>query len=149
MAIASLAVGIGASTILFSFANAFLFRPVHAADPEQLVQLFTSDFDGPPHLYGASSYADYEAFRALPVFDGLLASARAAATLSAEERPDVMPGLFVSDNYFDVLGVRPSRGRFFRAENTRLGHIRSLFSAKMRGAADSPPIPPSSAATSN
>jgi putative ABC transport system permease protein len=116
VAIASLAIGIGASTVLFSFANAFLFRPVHAARPEQLVALFTSDFDGPPHFYGGSSYPDYETFRQLPVFDGVLASARATATLSDQERPDVIGGLFVSGNYFDVLGLHPSRGRFFRAE---------------------------------
>jgi predicted permease len=116
VAIASLAIGIGASTVLFSFANAFLFRPLHAARPEQLIQIFTSHFDGPPHLYGGSSYADYERFREIPVFGGLFASARATATLSAEERPDVIGGLFVSGNYFEVLGLRPSRGRFFHAD---------------------------------
>ena len=47
VAIASLAVGIGASSVLFSFANSLLFRPLHAAHPEQLIQIFTSDFDGP------------------------------------------------------------------------------------------------------
>ena len=40
-----------------------------------MIQVFTSDFDGP--LYGGSSYADYEDFRAVPVFNGLLASMRA------------------------------------------------------------------------
>jgi predicted permease len=119
VAIASLAVGIGASTVLFSFANSFLFRPVHAARPEQVVEIFTSDFDGPPHIYGGSSYPDYEAFRDVPVFDGLLAWMRATATLSEEARPDVMSGLLVSGNYFDVLGLRPSRGRFFGAEENR------------------------------
>ena len=39
--------------VLFSFANSFLFRPLHAANPEQVIAVFTSDFDGPPHLYGA------------------------------------------------------------------------------------------------
>jgi hypothetical protein len=116
VAIASLAVGIGASTVLFSFADGFLFRPIHAARPEQVIQLFTSGFDGP--LYGGSSYADYEDLRAAPAFAGLLAWARATATLSDAERPDVMGGLLVSGNYFDVLGVHPSRGRFFRPEES-------------------------------
>ena len=107
VAIASLAVGIGASTVLFSFANAFLFRPVHAAHPERLVQVFTSDFDGPPHLYGGSSYADYEDFREIPVFDGLLASARATATLGVEERPDVVGGLLRLGQLFRCPGVAP------------------------------------------
>ena len=117
VAIASLAAGIGASTVLFSFANSFVLRPIPAAHPEQLVQLFTSDADGP--LYGSSSYPDYEQIRRAPVFAGLLAWARASATLSDAERADVLEGLLVSGNYFDVLGLRPSLGRFFRPEENQ------------------------------
>jgi predicted permease len=117
VAIASLAAGIGASTVLFSVANGFLFRPIHAARPEQVIQVFTSDFDGP--LYGGSSYADYEDFREVPVFDGLLAWMRARVTLSGGERSDMLTAFLVSGNYFDVLGLRPWRGRFFRAEENR------------------------------
>lgn len=117
VAIASLAVGIGASTVLFSVANSLLFRPLHAVNAEQLIQLFTSSAGG--SIYGGSSYADYEAFRELPVFSDLLASTRVNATLSSDERPDVIAGLLVSGNYFEVLGLRPSLGRYFRAEESR------------------------------
>jgi putative ABC transport system permease protein len=119
VAIASLAVGIGASTVLFSLANSFLFRPLNASNPDQLLQIFTSGFEGGRH--GGSSYPDYESFREVPVFSGLLASARVEATLSNEERPDVIAGLLVSANYFDVLGLRPSPGRFFRPEENHAG----------------------------
>src|SRR5215207_9041443 len=54
---ARLQFGIGASTLLFSFANTLLFRPIQASNPKELLEVFTSDFDGP--LYGGSSYADY------------------------------------------------------------------------------------------
>jgi predicted permease len=118
VAIVSLAIGIGASTVLFSFANAFLFRPVHARNPSELVQVFTSGSQG--SLYGGSSYPDYEDFRdSAGIFGGLLASARARATLSDAERPEPIAGLLVSGNYFEVLGLQPSRGRFFAAEETR------------------------------
>jgi predicted permease len=116
VAIASVALAIGASTVVFSFANSFLFRPLHAADPDRLVQIFTSSSSGNP--YSGSSYADYEAFREVPAFSGVLASMRAKGTLSDEERPDVIAGLLVSGNYFDVLGLRPSRGRFFAPEES-------------------------------
>jgi predicted permease len=119
VAIASLAVGIGASTVIFSFANGVLFRPLPAASPEELVQLFTSNSSGRRH--GGSSYADYEDFRKLPVFDGLLAWTRAGATLSGHERPDLVQGHLVSGNYFDVLGLRAYRGRFFQPEESRAG----------------------------
>ena len=52
VAIASLAVGIGASTVAFSFVNTLLFRPVHAAGGDQLIQVFTSDSGG--KIYGGS-----------------------------------------------------------------------------------------------
>jgi len=118
VAIVSLAAGIGISTVIFSFANSFLFRPLHAANPSEIVQLFTSDFDGP--AYGASSYADYEDFRdRSTVFSGLLASMRTRAALSDRERPELINGVFVSSNYFEVLGLQPSRGRFFLPDENR------------------------------
>jgi predicted permease len=113
VAIASLAVGIGASTVAFSFANALVFRPVSGTSGVPLIRLFTSNTRGGP--YGGSSYADYLDFQAVPVFNGLLADARVQATLSNRERSDVVEGLLVSSNYFDVLGLRPSRGRLLRA----------------------------------
>ena len=42
VAIVSLAVGISVATLLFSFANSFLFRPLHAARPGELLEVFTS-----------------------------------------------------------------------------------------------------------
>lgn len=117
VAIASLAVGIGASTVLFSVANSLLFRPLHADRPTELIQIFTSDFSGP--LYGGSSYADFESFRGLPVFEGLLAWMRVRATLSDDGQANVIDGLLVSGNYFDVLGLRASRGRFFSSEESQ------------------------------
>jgi len=119
VAIVSLAVGIGASTVAFSFVNTLVFRPVHAAKSEQLIQVFTSDSGG--KLYGASSYPDYEDFKALSVFSGLLAATPTEATLSGPERSDVVSGVLTSPNYFEVLGLQPSRGRFFGAADSRPG----------------------------
>ena len=115
VAIASLAAGIGLSTLVFSFASSFVLRPIHAASPSQIVQLFPGDVDGPS--FGAASYADYEDIRdRTPVFSGLLASTRVRATLSDGRRRDIVAGVLVSENYFEVLGLRPSAGRFFRPE---------------------------------
>lgn len=41
------------------------------------------------------------------------------ATLSDDDRPDVISGLLVSGNYFEVLGLQPSHGRFFRPEENQ------------------------------
>ena len=150
VAIASLAVGIGASTVLFSFANtlpvpAASRRPSGTADPA-LHQRFRW-----PSLYGGSSYADYEDFRAVPVFSGLLASTRAEATLSDEERPDVdrWPARLRQLLRRPRPAARRTDGSFAPRKTRRRGHIRSSCSATTRGAADSAPIPRSPAASSN
>ena len=62
VAIATVALGIGANTAIFSFVNAVLFKaPGGVQDPEHVVEIFTSDFSGP--LYSSSSYPDFEEFR--------------------------------------------------------------------------------------
>ena len=114
VAVVSLAVGIGAATVLFSFANAWLFRPLPVADPEHLVEVFTGSSGGAPR--GGSSYPDFEDFRGSGVFAGLAASMRVRATLTDAERADMFHGLLVSGDYFDVLGLRPFRGRFFQKD---------------------------------
>jgi predicted permease len=118
VAIVSLAVGIGASSVIFSFANAFLFRPLPGTHPSPLMRVFTSNASGP--LYGSCSYPDYQDLRdRTSVFSDLLAYRRAKATLSDSGQSAMMPGALVSANYFGVLGLRPSLGRFFLPEENR------------------------------
>jgi len=107
MAIAILAVGIGANTAIYSLIDAILLRPLPAvAEPGRLVDL-TGDSV------------------ALPVYETLRDEARTTAALAAQSDRSMSllhggvarmaSGLVVSDNYFDVLRVRPALGRFFRA----------------------------------
>jgi predicted permease len=113
VAIISLAVGIGAATVLFSFANAWLFRPLAVADPRAVVQVFTSGFEG--SVRGGNSYPDFEDFGRTGVFSGLAASMAVQATLTEGDRSDVLSGLLVSPGYFEVLGLEPARGRLFNS----------------------------------
>jgi putative ABC transport system permease protein len=129
----TLALGLGANITVFSMMNEFLLRPLHVERPEELVFLMQKN----PKLevpYGFS-YADYRDMRASMTgapategsptrpFSGLLAEAMFTVNLGeAGQIPERAWVHAVSDNYFEVLGVRAARGRLFRPdEATRAG----------------------------
>ena len=113
VAILTLALGIGANATIFSLVDAILLRPpAHVAQPERLVAVYTSDYSGP--LHGASSYPDVRDFRLQKhVFSGVLAYSPRVAGIGEGDRVQRVGLEVVTENYFDVLGVRPAEGRFF------------------------------------
>ena len=116
VAIASLALGIGANTAIFSLFDQVLLRSLPVADPARLV-LFHSEGQDPgwataDNFDTVYSYPMYKDFRdRTPVFDGVIARAGASATVvepagAANARVEM-----VSGNFFQVLGVRAAMGR--------------------------------------
>ena len=107
-AILTLALGIGANVVVFSILNGLLLRPLSVPQPENLVQItrgITSDWH---------SYPDYRDFRDRdPSFSGMLASSYIRTGVSIGAATQKSWGNAVSANYFDVLGLEPSLGRFF------------------------------------
>ncbi|HKI01138.1 MAG TPA: ABC transporter permease [Thermoanaerobaculia bacterium] len=115
-AIASLALGIGANALIFTFLNALFLKSLPVAEPGRLVALYALDLDKQDLL--PLSYPDADDLRKAEgrVFSGLAAYRNIMAALSHGGEPAQLQGEIVSGNYFDVLGVRPAHGRFFRAE---------------------------------
>jgi macrolide transport system ATP-binding/permease protein len=118
-AVLAIAIGIGANTTVFSFINALLLRPiVGVSDPARLVEVYTSDFSS--GLYGSSSYPDYRDFRdQTDAFAGLAAFQETVAsfTVAGDDVPERSGGVYVTGNYFDVLGVKPAAGRLFKPQD--------------------------------
>jgi predicted permease len=116
----SLALGIGANSAVFSLADAILLRPLPIAAPGSVFTISTTTPDNP---FGAVSYPDYRDFRDKSrSFDGLVAyqfSTFGVAT-SARDVPQMRLGMMVSDNFFRVLGVEPTVGRGFLAEEGKV-----------------------------
>jgi predicted permease len=107
VAVASLALGIGANTAIFSLVNAVMLRDLPVRDPQALVLVGMAGGD-------ATSFTNplWEQVRDhAGVFDGVLAYGSATFNLaeSGEERP--ADGLWVSGSFFNVLGVRAALGR--------------------------------------
>ena len=118
VAILSLALGIGATTTVFSLANAALFRPLPVKDPSTLVTIHQAG-PGGSRLH-VISYPDYEEYRrrAAPLVD-LLAWCEAPVSLSLDGRAQQAYGIIVSGNYFPVLGIRAAAGRLLSVQDDR------------------------------
>ncbi len=110
----TLALGIGANTAIFSIIDSLLLKPLPVRDPSQLV-LVTDTSDGGQESW---TYPIWEQIRELrDVFAGAAASASTDASfnLSQGGETDVVNGLWVSGEFFDVLGVPAALGRTFSA----------------------------------
>jgi putative ABC transport system permease protein len=120
VALLTLALGIGLNTAMFSLLNTFLLRPLPFPESERLFQLYRADAGSQTGGHSAPNFRDIQE-AASDVAD--LALLRTwGYTLAVPGRP---AGVFnthrVSTGVFDVLGVQPQLGRFFRAEEDAPG----------------------------
>ncbi len=115
----TLALGVGANSVVFSVLNALILRPLALPDAQQLVFFnrvgaTTGNSSSSP----AQSFPDYRELRnANHSFSGLAAYRfeRTGVDLAGAVRQGW--DIEASANYFDVLGVRPALGRFFHASD--------------------------------
>ena len=117
IALITLAIGIGANTIMFSVVNTLLFRPLPVKDPDRLVRC---EFD----KFRLVIYSGYLYLRDNnPVFSDLISHnyARRTCTLVRDGIVRHVDPLYVTANYFDVLGVAPLYGRTFLPEEEVAG----------------------------
>ncbi len=117
----SLALGIGANTTIFTIVNGLLLTPIPVHDPSTLGMVFMTDsvtgsiggFGG----YLPMSFPNYEDIRDQnDVFERMTAVSFGGGIVSGEDEPMQLPGFMVTHEYFDVLGIEPELGRFFRPD---------------------------------
>src|SRR5579859_5739665 len=114
VSISSLAIGIGATSAMFSFADALLLRPLPVMEPGRIAAVNTATTSAFANT--ALSYPDYRDYRdGNHTFDGLLAAGFSSFGIkqAAADLPKVTYGMYVSGNFFQVLGVQPIHGRGF------------------------------------
>src|SRR5689334_7033264 len=122
VAVATLALGIGANGAIFSVVNAVLLRPLPFEEPDRLVRLSMAWKGKPTGVYSPQNFLDLEgearSFESLAVFDGH------GMTLTGRGQPARLEGAEVSATFFDSLRVRPALGRGFAAGENEPGHTR-------------------------
>jgi putative ABC transport system permease protein len=113
--------GIGASATVFSVVNTLILRPLPFVNPEQLVWIANRDTSG---LSGQTTQVGHmldlrQRAQSLSAIAGYFAFYGVGDNLlSGRGEPERFSGVPVSENFFDVLGVRPLLGRVFNAEES-------------------------------
>jgi predicted permease len=121
-AILIVALGIGASSTVFSVVNALLVRPLPFQDPARLAWVANHDVSG---LSGQTTQVQYlidlrARSRSLGEVAGYMAFYGVGDNLlSGDGAPERLSGVPVSENFFQVLGVQPQIGRLFTADECK------------------------------
>jgi putative ABC transport system permease protein len=120
--IITLALGIGASTTIFSVVNSIVLRPLPYEQPERLVRVYT-EFHGKLSLkrFWMSPPEFDDLTRGCRSCEGVGAWARGSASLAGGDRPIRVDAAYVTHQLLPLLGVRPLLGRWFDAKEDRPG----------------------------
>ncbi|MFC1766095.1 ABC transporter permease, partial [Planctomycetota bacterium] len=132
VAILTLALGLTINALVFSYVNDLYLRPLPAPQPEQLVRLFQRspqvdsliDFSYPDSFDLHQGLADpNQRYPGLAQsFTGLAAYRRVPVHIGRSDGPQERSWVeMVSNNYFEVLEIKPLLGRFFLAEDQQPG----------------------------
>ena len=122
IAIATLALGIGANTAIFSVVNAVLLRPLPLKEPDRLMTFWhAAPAKGLAHMDLNEALVAYYRERTR-TFESLAAFEGGEFSLTGVGEPEVLEAAVVTYNYFSVLGREPLHGRTFTAQEDTPGN---------------------------
>jgi len=119
VSVLTMAVGIGATTAIFSAVDAVLIRPLPFPNPEQLVSLWSKMPQWDQDPVAGPDYLDWA--RDSDAFSTLTAGAIDDPTVTGYGDPEHLYGIQVTPNFFQTLGVKPAIGRPFLAGEDQPG----------------------------
>jgi putative ABC transport system permease protein len=122
VAVLTLAVGIGASSAVFSVVNSVLLKPLPYPQEQRLVMIWeTKAREGRDHNVVAPANFLYWQEHST-TFEQLAAFFDDTSTLTGEGEPEEIPSQGISTNLFSLLGISPILGRDFSSDEGRRGH---------------------------
>ena len=124
IAVITLALGIGANSAIFSAINALLLKPLPIPNQDRVVAIWDKNPSrGVDH--NEVAFANYLDWRAQnQSFDQLALERWWSTNLTGGDTPERIQGFLVSANFFDVVGVKPVKGRNFLEEENQPGKDR-------------------------
>lgn len=115
--VGTLALGIGATTSIYSVVDGVLLKPLPFPDPSALVRV-TSDFQKLDLRNAGLSQPELEDYASRAgAFEAIAGIWPITANITGGDRPERVEVLLVSPNYFDLLGARAAAGRTFTASD--------------------------------
>jgi len=124
VAVACLALGIGANATMFGIVDALMFKaPAHIANPDGVVRIYVA-YPAHDGAHGGESpqtgYGTYEAYRDnVPAFREVAAYYADETTIGRGENARPMNVVLVTPSFFRALGTQPALGRFFAPDEER------------------------------
>lgn len=125
VAVATIALAIGANTAMFSFVNGMLLSPLPYPDSDRIVRVLERLPDGRLNSISTLNYLDWA--KQNTVFDHLAAEVGWRTTLTGVNEPLAIRGARVSAHYFDIFGVQPALGRTFLPADEEPGNDRVVL----------------------
>jgi predicted permease len=125
-AVLTLALGLGANTAIFSVVDAALLRPLPFRDPDRLMLVWETQGDWKTRWVAPANFLDWR--REARSFEALAGYSSSDLNLTGAGEPERLKAGVVSDNLFDLLGVRPALGRVFRRGEDESGPRVALVS---------------------
>ncbi len=127
VAVATLALGIGANIAIFNTLDAVLLKALPVERPEELVQVFSGQGSRPGERNTSFNNPLWEQLRdRQDVFAGIFAWSGTRFNLAAGGEVRYAYGLWTSGHYFTTLGLRPHLGRLLTPEDDRRGGTANL-----------------------
>lgn len=122
LVIVTLALGIGASTAIFSVVNTVLLRPLPYRQADRIIAIQELDAKGKRVQVTPANFLDWRAQNT--VFEHLAAILTRPANLASQDQAERVELAMTSVNFFSVFGVDPVRGRLFIPSDEQAGHAK-------------------------
>src|SRR5258706_8204274 len=121
IAVLTLALGIGATTAIFSVVNAVLLRPLPYKDPDRLMMVRETKLpEIPESQISPGTFVDWQTQNT--VFERLEALYVSDVNLTSGSNPQWLHGMCITTGLFSMLGTPPQIGRDFLSDEESPGH---------------------------